>query len=284
VNSTFLESAERCWFDLCYKELSLRNPNDLTQVLPKGMSAKTTFLYLMDNIFDERVYELHIGNVATAPPISKLNFLRLYNTPDPCDPTTIIGKEYALMYIPESITITRKGISLSKEDDPNDPQAPLLIIEGGATSEKTLKVAVTINNLRKLFRFPKALPSSVYACVNEEIILQHGNERIPAGWMCMRKQVIGLGDSFSNQQKLANEKGVIIPELLPRILLHFLFRVRSKDNMHAIIRQLERTSTLTNSISTSCSYDYTGQVHLVLNMCNTDAGVAVALPAEVLRP
>jgi hypothetical protein len=280
VNSTFQESAERCWGDRCCKEISLPKSDDL--MLPAGMSAKSCFLFLIDTIFDERVYERHIGNVETAPPISKAAFLRLCNTPDPCDPTKIIGREYILMYIPESITITQKGISLSKEDDPNDPQAPQLI-RGDSTSEKTLKVAVTINNLAKLFSVPKAGVISNYLKPSEGVISILGDQRVLPGWVCMRKDVIGLGLSFTKQQELAIEKGVIIPEIISRILFHFLFQILG----HQENSEFGRTSSLINigfgSESCGCSRD----LNYLKLCCRSDdylTGLSVALPAKVLKP
>ena len=43
----------------------------------------------------------------------------------------------------------------------------------------------------------------------------------------MRKNIIGMGLSFPEQQELAAKKGVVIPQLLHRIMFNFLEKVRS---------------------------------------------------------
>ena len=298
VSKTFEDAVGYQWRSLCRMQLGLSPGPNLDPFLPATLSVKASVQFLLNNIFDERVYERHIGDVEPAPPISRSSFLKRYNEPDPCDPIKTIGSEYVLMYLPESVTINQSGVSLDKADDPNDSEAPRLIRrEGpssgpGAQSENTtLKVAVTINNIVELFKCPKTGNPSTFSYIWDQIEDQHGNKRMPAGWIYMRRDVIGRNLPFAQQQALANEKGVVLSELLPRILFNFLEHVGSKKagvypdgqdpSTYARTSTITRDSGGTNWPS-GCGAGGPSGLHVYYDCIGTvNVGVAVALPAEV---
>ncbi|HSX14212.1 MAG TPA: hypothetical protein VLE96_07330 [Chlamydiales bacterium] len=297
VNTVFEDAVGYQWRSRCRELLSLPIGADLNPFLPEDLSVKTSVLLLSNNVFDERVYDRHIGDVEPALLASQIKsiFLKNCNKPDPCDPTKKIGTEYVLMYIPEYITINRNGVSLDKADDPNNAEAPRLIqtaanSEGVQSENTTLKVAVTINNLRELFQEPKIGHPSTYSYIGDQIANQHGNKRVPAQWVCMRKDVIGRKLTFNQQLELAREKEVVPTELLPRILFNFLISVRAANvNTYQDGRNpwtIVRTQTLTNdSNGNSRSSGCGGGGPSGLRVCNDfidigndNVGVAVALP------
>ncbi len=284
------------WKKQCQIQLGLSPETDPEEYLPEGPSYKRRLGLMFANILDESVYERHMGKVGPVPRIPEEISLKKWNAPDPCDPSKKIGREYVWMYCSSYIETNAKGFSLDKTEDPNDPEAPELIRREsvlGVNSENTaLKVPVTINNIVKLFKFPKTGNSSTYSSIWKSIVEQHGNKRIPAGWICMRRDVIGRALSFNQQQALAKERGVVLSELLPRILFNFLTHVRSKEvNVYPdglAPLTYARTSTLTrDSGDRVCSSACGGGDPFGLLVCNArpfghgDVGVAVALPATV---
>jgi len=297
VSKTFEDAVGYQWRSLCRMQLGLSPGPNLGPLLPAGLSPKASSLFLSKTILDEEVYRRHIGDVEPAPPISRLSFFNQRNQPDPCDPTKQIGSEYVLMYLPESVTINQSGVSLDKADDPNDSEAPRLIRREGSSSgpgaqseNTTLKVAVTINNIVELFKCPKTGNPSTFSYIWDQIVDQHGNKRIPAGWICMRRDVIGRNLPFAQQQALANEKGVVLSELLPRILFNFLAHVRSKKAGVYPDGQdpwtYARTSTITRDSGgtnwpSGCGAGGPSGLFVSSFIVFDRVGVAVALPAEV---
>ena len=292
------------WKKQCQIKLGLSSKIDPKNYLPEGPSYKRRLELVFANILDGRVYERHIGEIGPVPRIPKEISLKKWSERDPCDPTKIIGREYVWMYFPSYIEIERKGYSLDKIDDPKDLQASKLIrseegperkvlekIEFGAQNT-TLKVPVTINNLVELFKHPKIGNPSAYSHIWDQIVEQHGNERRPAGWICMKKDVIGSGLRFAEQQKLALESGVVLSTLLPRILFNFMQHVRSpRVNVYPDGQNpwtLARTSTLMRNFEDNCDVPLAcgagGPLGLHIDRScrgRSDVGVAVSLPEKV---
>ncbi len=302
--SQFIDETNQ-WKKQCQIQLGLPPEIDPTDYLPEGSSYKERLQLVFANILDERVYERYIGKVGPVPRIPKEISLKLWNEPDPCDSTKRIGTEYVWMYCPSHIEIDQSDCFLNKIDDPTDPEAPNLIrreegLEGKAFREieleaqnTALKVPVTINNLVKLFKRPKTGNPSTYRNMWNPIVEQHGNKRMSAGWMCMRRDVIGNDLPFSRQQALATSRQVVLSELLPRIFFNFTQHVRSPvANVYPDGNNpwtFAHTSTLTRDLEghdwpSACGGGVSSGL-LVSNLPNflypEDIGVAVALPAEV---
>jgi len=289
--------------------------------LPEGLSYKQAVLLVFPSLLDKRVYEHYIGKIGPVSPPPK-DFFKRWNEPDPCDPTKTIGEAYVLMdcpsYIeidgflmdrPSHIEIDGQDYSLDGIDDPNTVQAPKLIRNEDAlesttlirreedlevTAEKiTLKVPVTINNIVELFKHPKTgNPSTYRDRLSGDVVKQHGNERLPEGWICMRKDVIGKNLSFPDQQTLVTSRGVVLSELLPRILFNFTQHVRSQragvypdgQDPWTFARTLTLTRDLDgNDWPSGCGAGGPSGLFVChfRDFKYDFAGVAVVLPAEV---
>jgi hypothetical protein len=290
------------WERPCKILLNLPAEIDPARHLPVPSSYKESLRLIFSRVFGEGYYEHYLGaKVGSVPPIP----IRRWNERDPCEPAKTVGENYVLMYFPSYITITVPADSpwcLDKKDNPDDPVAPRLIQRAslvgritrifglGANQEsKVLQVPVTINNVETLFKHHlKAGYPAQYDDVSNAIIWQHGNERISAGYTWMRRDVIGRDLTFAQQQALANEKGIEIPNLLQRILFNFLGHVRTNtypDGQDPWI--YARTSTLTQGSWVHMPSGCGAGGPRGLGVSHYDiihprgVGVAVALPAEV---
>lgn len=249
---------------------------------------------LSSSIFGERFWKHYVGDVGCVPPIPEAISLKKWDEPDPCDPTTTIGKEYVWMYCPSDVVTVLEDCALSKADDLAIEQ-PELIAKAGSKVEK---VPMTINNIGELFKRLKTGYSSQYNNQYNNmwgvVVKQHGNKKIPAEWICMRRSVIGGGLSFSDQQALVKQKGVVLAQLHHRIVFNFLEHARSNaypDRLDPCT--YARTSTYTRtSTLLLCEQDYwplacgaggpSGlRVQGVVICVNDYVGVAVTLPKEV---
>jgi len=299
--------SEAQWKVQCQILLDLSPETDPRSYVPESPSYKAIFRVVYANILGKGVYERHIGGVGSVPRIPKGLSLRRWNQPDPCDPTKKIGPEHVWMYIPSHIEIDSEGVALSKIDDPSESEAPLLLRreaglgeqvsrEIGFGTNSVLKVPVTINNIKVLFEHPKEGNPSTYGCIWDKIVEQHGNKRWAAGWVCMRKDVIGKELTFAAQQTLARSNKVVLSELLPRILFNFLEHVRSgtaniyPDGQPWIFA---RTSTITHDETiahdgqdgawhSGCGAGSPSGLNIAYDISDfCDVGAAVMLPAEV---
>lgn len=277
--------------------LSSQNIFDKSALLLSKDIFEETRLLSFQRTFDETFYKLYIGYVDLKPASlrNKLQFILNYHKPDPFDPTKKIGKEYILMYIPEYITINRKDISLDKADDPNDTDAPRLI-RRAANSElvqsenTTLKVPVTINNLRELFRQPRR-GNPANCDIWDQIVIQHGNKRSAARWIYMRKNLIGKNLSYNQQLALARDQGVVPTELISRILFNLLVQVQSPNPNTYLDGSkpwtFARTQTLTNNFWSPPDPSGCGNgsnLGLLIHNSSIDGdnvGLAVELPSRV---
>ncbi len=291
------------WKIQCQNLLDLSPETDPKNYVPETPSYKAIFRLVSANILGRSVYERHIGKVGSVPRIPKGISLQRWNQPDLCDPTKKIGPEHVWMYIPSHIEIDSEGVALSKIDDPEDEEAPLLLrrkadlVERvsrtvGFETRSVLKVPVTINNIEVLFERPKTGNPSTYGSIWDQIVKQHGNKRSAAGWVCMRRDVIGRNLSFAEQQALAGSSGVVLSELLPRILFNCLEHVRSgAANIYPDGQNpwtYARTSTLTRNSEGDALHSGCGDgspsglsIDLIHIFDCDDVGVAVVLPAEV---
>lgn len=296
------------WKRICQNMVDISAKIDPKSYFPEGLSYKQIVKLISTRIHAGSVFRKYIGEIGPVPPIPEAISLKKWNEPDPCDPDETVGAGYAWMYCPPYIETERTDISLDKPDDPNNPEAPKLIqrkekleekfAEIGLDEEsekKALKVPVTFNNIRELFKRPKTGNPSICEYVMDEIDEQHGNKRIPAGWICMRRNVIGRGRKFNQLQTLANEKGVVIPQLLQRILFNFLEKIRSKKpSVYPDGRDpytFAWTSTLTrdsegNDWPSGCGAVRPSGLHVDGSryfsfFVNDHVGVSVALPTEV---
>ncbi len=298
------------WKIQCQNLLDLSSETDPRSYVPEASSYKAIFRVVYANILGASVYERHIGGAGSVPRIPKGLSLRRWNQHDLCDPTQTkkIGPEHVWMYIPSHIEIDSEGVALNKVDDPDDAEAPLLLrreadlvqrvsrtVGFGARPENSvLKVPVTINNIKVLFEHPKTGNPSTYSYIWDQIVEQHGNKRSAAGWVCMRRDVIGRNLPFAEQQALAGARGVVLSELLPRILFNCLGHVRSgAANIYPDGQNpwtYARTSTLTrdsqgNAWPSGCGVGspsglIVDHAHDILD--SVFVGVAVVLPAEIL--
>jgi len=299
-NQFILANQGNQWKRQCQTQLGLSIETDPTNYLPAGSSYKERLRLLFSHIliFDQRIYEHHIGTVGPVPPIPKQIALKRWNDPDPCDPSKTIGEAYVWMWLPSYIKIPCRGFCLDGIDDPENPQAPKLISCKEMLVEEqfenaTLNVPLTINNIAKLFYLSKTGNRSDYFYIWPALVTQHGNERLPKGWICMRREVIGRNLTFVAQQALANANGVVLSELLPRILFNFIEHVRSQtvgfypDGINPWT--IARTSTLTRDEAGTAWPSDCGlgdAFGLSLNGMldfshDNNTGVAVMLPGKV---
>lgn len=241
--SQFINSEEQWKIQCQYKSGILTDPK---KYIPEGLSYKECFQLISSRILDGSVYRRYIGEIGPVPPIPEEFSPKRWNEPDPCDPKGTIGKAYILIYCPEYIEITVPEDSPLDLDKPDNPfEAPKLILRkaelmeksskeigpGTKSKNKILKVLVTINNIVTLFGHPKRGNPSIYNFVLDDTMdrEQYGNKRIQAGWMGVRESAIGSGKSFAEQQKLAEELGVVSSDLIRRILFNALQYVRSRN-------------------------------------------------------
>ncbi len=281
------------WKKQCQNLLNIPTNVDPKSYLPAGLSYKEGFLLVLSKIYGERAYRYYLG-AKTEPAPRIPDSLKKWNEPDPCDPASTIGEKYFWMYSPPYFEITVGGdspLDLDKPDDPNEEEAPTLIRKevGLGSKPRTLRVPNTINNLDVLFKYPKNGNPSMYAEITwRPIFVQHGNKRIPSGWICMREDVIGRNRIFAQQQEAATEAGVVISGLGHRILFNFLRHAEtntySDGDSPSWTFALTSTRTIDsveNVMATGCG----GGGHSGLNLLHYDVvdnnvGVAVALPAE----
>jgi len=247
------------WKKQCRVQLGISPKADPKRYLPNCATYKKSLEFMLSRILDEGFYKYYLGvDIGPIPRIPEEISLKKWNDPDPCAPTKKIGEEYIWMYCPSYVeTMDHEDFYLNKPDEPKNPEAPELIqkeaglvskfvrkIGLGAQSEKKpLRIPFTINNIRTLFKNPKnGTPSNYY--ISPEVSQQHGNARIPAGWICMRREVIGRGQqafrpapglTFPHQQALANQKRVMIPHLLHRILFNVQEHIRSDERARIVI-------------------------------------------------
>ncbi|HSW86137.1 MAG TPA: hypothetical protein VLG49_01405, partial [Rhabdochlamydiaceae bacterium] len=237
---------------------------DPKSYLPLSLSYKEGLRLVLSRILDEDTYQYYLGaKVEPAPRIPEEISLKRFNEPDPFDPTETIGQNYFWMYSPPNLEIEGTyPFYLNKLDDPNDQEAPMLVNDGpierlmkliglGAKSAKrVLKVPNTINNSGELFKYPKNGNPSAYNYIWSEIARQHGNKRIPSGWICMREKLIGRNLSFSEQKAVAKKAGVVIPALLHRINFNFLQHARSgREDVYPDGRNPEKTAARTSTLT-----------------------------------
>lgn len=239
VSCSFEDAIGCLWENQCRERLEVPPGEQLDKYLEPGMSIQDHVKnFLLNNIWDERFYEPLIGKVDPAPPISKSRIFERWNETDPCDTTKKICKAYILAYLPAYMTITKPGIYLDKEDDQNNPIAPKLrrrkVIPGKVQENITLRVPVTIYNLIEIY----GNQNHMSCC---DISPQQENARIQARWICMRKDVIGLGRSSAEQDDLAQKNGVVISDLLPRFFFNLIQRNLYPNRQDPLIFQ--RTST-----------------------------------------
>ena len=273
--------------------------------LPACNPYKEGLRLVFSRVYDEKTYQYYLGaQVEPSAGIPEAHSLRRFNEPDPCDPTKTIGQKYVWIYSPSYFKILVDGdfpFKLDKPDDPNDEEAPRLIrkevglvesfkrkIWPGSKLEKSIvKVPNTINNLCVLFKHPKKGSPSVCDYSWEVIFKQHGNKRIPQGWICLREDVIGRSLTFAQQQAAVTKAGAVIPQLGHRILFNFLRRAETNTYPDGKIpRTFARTSTLTlnpqGAARPSTCGSYASLVLSVIECMDHDTvGAAVALPAQV---
>jgi hypothetical protein len=159
---------------------------------------------------------------------------------------------------------------------------------GANRESRVLRVPLTIKNVRTLFGKQKAGYLSQYNCIQNEVWDLHGDERIPAGFIWMRRDVIGRNLTFAQQQALAEENGVEIPLLLPRMLFNLFDNARMgwyPDGRHPVT--FARSSTLIRDSGrdngpSTCGGGGPSGLNIYGHGVNSDPriGVAVALPAE----
>lgn len=281
------------WKKQCQKLLNIPTNDDPKSYFPAKLSYKECFVLVCSKIYDEGAYRHFLGaKTEAAPRIS--DSLKKWNEPDPCGPASTIGEKYFWMYSPPYFEITvgeDSPLDLDKPDDPNDAEAPRLIRNavGLGSKSRTLRVPNTINNLGELFKDPKNGNPSMYSeFAWRPIFVQHGNKRIPSGWICMREDVIGTNLSFVQQEEAATEAKVVISGLGHRILFNFLRRAETNAYSDGDIPSwtFALTSTRTielagTAVTTGCG----GGGHSGLNVLCTESidngyGVAVTLPVD----
>ncbi|HSW86355.1 MAG TPA: hypothetical protein VLG49_02525 [Rhabdochlamydiaceae bacterium] len=268
----FIKETEQ-WKKQCQYLLNISANGDPMDYLPKCSSYKDVLKLVLSRILGEDIYRHYLGvTPEPAPRIPESISLKKFNDPDPFTrKTRKIGQNYFWVYYPEYFELTVEGDSpfyLDKEDDPNDQEAPRLILKEnkagllewavkkiGLVAElekRVLRVPNTINNINTLFKHPKhGHPSfykvSTHIFPDEDHIIsrEFGNKRTRSKWMCMRKDAIGKYKTFSQQQKTAEKAGAVIPSLFERITFNLAAHVTSNIYPDGDkLRIIARTDTL----------------------------------------
>ncbi|HSW87185.1 MAG TPA: F-box protein [Rhabdochlamydiaceae bacterium] len=286
----FIEKTEQ-WKKQCDYFIGISTDSDRLKFFPQCATYKNILQLVLPKIFDADTYQYYLeAEIGPVPPIPEEISLKRFNEPDPCEPTETIGQNYFWVYFPAHFEIAFDGdvlFELDREDDPNDAEAPMLIVKEGEKSgeKRVLKISNTINNITKVFKYRKSGNPSSYECNSDQLVQQmetYGNERIQSGWMCMREMAIGNNPSFTQQRQVADKAGVVIASLLYRMNFNFLKHLRNDAHPDPI----EHTSTLVKDWgliwSPSCG-GYQPSVPRVRNFtyyCG-NIGAAVALPMEL---
>jgi len=250
----FIRETDLLWKKQCQYLFNIDEKVDPRVYLPECSSYKDGIKKVFSRILNEDTYRYYLGaEIGPVPRIPEDISLKRFNEPDPCEKNETIGDNYFWMYCPPEIEMAfpkEARLYLDKPDDSNDEEAPRLKrskVELEITSEKiTLKVPNTINNLGKIFKYPKHGKPSGYDFIWDRIVKQHGHKRTQGQWICMRKEMMWDGLSFSEQQKNAENAGVDIPPLIHRIIFNFLIHVISGSfpDAHRPFATFSRTSTI----------------------------------------
>jgi len=88
----------------------------------------------------------------------------------------------------------------------------------------------------------------------ENILQQHGNSRVVAHWIGQKKDLIGLGLAYAEQQELAEAQGFEVDTLIDRMLFNIFKFIRSGE---FLTEHWQRTSTVTLSGRPQVSYQTT---------------------------
>ncbi len=289
---TCIEKTDQ-WKQQCQYALNIPTTIDPKTFLPANCSYKDGSHQFCPIVFDGRVYQHYLGaNIGSVPPIPKEISLERGGEADPCDPPNAIAGHYVWIYCPKEFEKTADEnfpFDLDKVDDPNDEEAPRLIEKETVSSveKKVLKIPNTINNLGKLFKHPQNGNPSSYDHIEKEIENQHGNKRIPSGWICMRAKPIEIGLSFQQQQESARKAGVVISPLPHRVFFNFLAFICCGTYIDKNDTHFARSSTLTNvpigDLTTACHGNpYSPGIIINFDCVGFNTGLAVALKESAI--
>ncbi len=302
------------WKKQCQYRLNISEDLDPRRFLPNGCTPDKRGAQLASTkVYDAKIYRDILGaDIEFGPQILKAQSLEKSNEPDPCDPHKTKGQSYVWLDSPAYFCIPvnkRFLFKLNKEDNSDDEEAPRLIPLSLTerfqrkiipTSNETLKVPNTINNLEVLFKhhLKKGNPSTYFHGQNtahtmhvndcEDVFVQHGDKRIRSGRICMREDVIGRDMDFDRQRAAAVEAGVKISCLGHRILFNFLRHAETNAYQDGEKSSaFARTSTVTVGprdgfdSPSGCGFEAPSSLAIGLILsCDDNIGVAVALPAE----
>jgi hypothetical protein len=264
---------------------------DLKTYFPTSCSScKEALLKVFSKILGPENYRSYLGAKVTPPPKAALTaFCRKFNQPDPCDPKRTIGEEYYLVYSPPDLTVTitpKAPFWLDKDTLRKGGGIECFIKRLRVKTEETATIPSTINNISELFRNASKGSPSYSDHVWERAIEQHGDKRIPSGWICVRENPFQEDYSFAEQRAAALKVGVEIGDLGTRMLFNFLRHTATNVYPDAQgLGSYVRTSTLVGSVGLNWSVNCGGDNQGSLAICrdipaggNGEPGIAVVLP------
>jgi hypothetical protein len=185
------------WAFQCCNLLGIPRDIDPKEFLSPDLSYEEGLRECFSKIVDREFYRRQgIGEIGQIPPVSETRLLESFAKPDPCDPSKTIGEAYTLMYIPDRVVLSEPA--------------------------GQVEVDVTTKNLPRIFAGLKGGNPPKYSEIGRYIIEKVGDEKAKSRWVWMRKDVIGIGLSFDEQIKLAEEKGVVVTSLVNRIWANFV--------------------------------------------------------------
>jgi hypothetical protein len=255
VNHSFCSAVHVACRFMCYKEGLI--PINLQ---PNVVNYKQLVLHKWNDSIGPSFYQRYLGKVDVIVPIPQ-NFLEARS-------------KFKLVYIPEYITIKLNKDSPFMLDDTTaiDGKMPRLVYRNNETvfwreslqkkspfpskatkasgDMQAIQVPMTLNNILFLadIYYKPHKPGSTFdgqSIVRVQTILdKHGDVGIgPAHWSYQRKNVLGVGKSYTEQVQLAHDKGLEILSLQERLLFHWLSYLQTGRFPQNHI--VERTSTVT---------------------------------------
>lgn len=296
-----LDDGSEDWKEQCQHRLNIPDGLDPMNFLPAGCASYQDGLRLASTkVYNEAIYQSILGvGIEVDPQALKAISIEKSNEPDPCDPTKTKGQSYVWLDVPSHFNLRVDGNFFYKLRKVGNGEAERLVprslfgrVKRTIAPEpgNVLRIPNTINNLGVLFShlIKKGSPSA-YVHQWKGVSLQHGDEMIPSGRICMREDVIARNRLFDGQKADAAQMGVEISPLGHRVLFNLLRHAETNVYPDGIKpRTFARTSTTAlDNINdrpwpVGCGFGDASGLSLgrVISR-DEEAGVAVALPAEV---
>jgi hypothetical protein len=189
--------------------------------------------------FGPQFYEDYFGGIALPVVPVPLAYIEASNRQDPTnrrenwqEPTNRrekIKDNFQLVFIPEFIRIVaRANSSLFLNENGRLIEGPIAI-----GIKREIDVPVTLNNMAVLTeKYLRRGTPTGFELENSwsHVLADHVDTRIKSHWFYPRKEVIGLGESYSQQQVIAARAGLEITSLIDTAIYYLLRQIRSGNS------------------------------------------------------